>query len=328
VFSPVAAGNYTVEVKDGANCLVSTPVTVGTSPTPTSILQVFNITTSSAVVQWAGVPPFGGVTYSLRYRIAGSASWTLVENLTTTSRFVTGLQNATTYEVEVNYRCPNDGPEGGFSSGLIHEFTTLPEGTGSCAGANPPAIPVPVPGGVFIDGVTATSATVHWNRVPGAIGYIISWGLSNVNPATWPQVIVCDPIDAFTMTGLTSGSDYDVRVRTNCSNCITALNANDLRSVWSTLFRFVTSATRLDVASSASGVTVYPNPTRGSFTARWSESGPATLTLMDVQGRTLWQTTGATSGTPVRLSGYAAGVYVLTVETETESHRVKVVLQD
>jgi hypothetical protein len=212
-FNSLPSGNYTVSVTDGAGCTVAIQVFVPATPTAPVITSVTNITLTSAVVSW---PPIQGtgVVYTLRYRILGSQTWTTISNITGTSQFLSGLQNNTTYEIQLAYRCGAQSPLSPFSEGLVTQFTTLSMGT--CNND-----PVPVPGGFFVDQITNTSFRANWNIVPLSAGTIIAYGPTSQNPNSWTQLIVCNPTNSLVISGLTPNTSYGVRIRTNCSNCIT-----------------------------------------------------------------------------------------------------------
>jgi hypothetical protein len=322
-FANLDPGVYTITVRDARGCTASTTVTVSASPTPTSIISVTNITVSSAVVTWATVPG-NGVTYNLRYRLLGETSWTLLTGLVGNSRFVSGLQNNSDYEVQVQYICPG-GIVSDFSTGLINQFRTLPMGTGDCATSG--FTNVPVPGGIYINNITPSTAIVHWNLVANAAGYIVSYGRTDQNPNNWPQFIVCDPTQSFLMTGLTPNTNYGVRVRTNCSNCITALNSSDKRSVYSSQFLFSTPNTRGTAASEGTDVSlsVYPNPTKDAFTVSLSAEVRGRAVLYDALGREVARETVSGSELNFNVSGLASGVYTLKLTTGDSTKAVKVV---
>lgn len=100
-----AIGNATVSAASACS---------STAPTGVS---VSGITKSSATVSW---PAVQGATYSLQYRKTGSTIWTTTP-VTTNSYPITGLEEATQYEVQVANVC---GSAAGTYSTSVN-FTTL-----------------------------------------------------------------------------------------------------------------------------------------------------------------------------------------------------------
>ncbi len=85
----VAGSSFTTT--SGASCNVPTG------------LNVSNITSSSVTLSWNSVS--GANDYDLRYRMAGAGTWTNVNDLTTTSYNLNGLNASTTYEWEIRADC-------------------------------------------------------------------------------------------------------------------------------------------------------------------------------------------------------------------------------
>jgi hypothetical protein len=325
-FVNVASGSYTARVVDGSNCVREVSVVVGSVPTATVITSITQVTSSSALIQWASAG--SGVTYNVRYRVRNAPTWTLVAGVVNTFLSVSGLQNATDYEVEVQYVCPNNQVSV-FSP--TRDFRTLPMGTGLCAGSNPPSVPVPVPGGIYIDQVTAGSARVNWNAVSDAAGYIVSWGDPQLPASSWPQDVVCNPTTQYVIQGLVPSKTYRVMVRTNCSNCTTASQSTDLRSDFSAQYAFTTLQSReVSVGASASEVlAVYPNPNRGQFAVRLSgEVGTVAVEVLDASGRRVYRSEGelVEGERWIDVEGVSSGLYLLRVSAGGRVHTAKLLI--
>ncbi|RZS99127.1 S8 family serine peptidase [Aquimarina brevivitae] len=123
-----ASGTYTITVTHKGSLtggsqdfslivtgLTGTPV-VCNATTPTGV-NTSNVTYNSASVSWTAVP---AATYDVRYRAAGTTSWTTVA-ATGTSVELTGLTELTSYEVQVRSKC-DDGTTSSYSSSAT--FTT------------------------------------------------------------------------------------------------------------------------------------------------------------------------------------------------------------
>ena len=328
-FSNLPTGNYSVVVTDGFGCTATQNITLTNTPIQATISTVTGISQTGATVIWNQVPG-APVIYTLRYRIVGSTIWTEIDNLTNTFFGLANLQPGSNYEVQVTYRCSAEGPRRPFSPS--REFRTT-RGIATCA--NSTDSNVPVPGGLFIAQLTISSAEANWSPIPDAAGYIISYGLLSNPPSSWPQFTVCNPDTNFLMTGLTPGSDYGVRIRTNCDNCTTALDPTNKRSQYSVVVEFQTNSIRSaqDGDESLNGLAVYPNPNRGAFTVRFSasERAEATLRMTDVTGREVMRrAVVAETGEnqlPVELNGFASGVYLLEFTLGDRKQVVKVVIE-
>lgn len=326
-FTNIPQGTYTITVNDGTGCTAITSVVVGNGPTAPIINPVTNITRNTAFVTWPAVPPGAGVFYTLRYRILNTQNWTQISNISNTFQLLQNLQNNTTYEVQLAFRCGSNGPLSPFSTGLVDRFTT--QSMGTCSDNT-----VPVPGGVYVDQITATTAVVNWNLVQGAAGYIIAYGPLSQNPNSWTQEVVCNPQNSFLMFNLQRNTNYGVRIRTNCSNCTTALNNNDRRSVWTISINFATPSARdYDEINTTSDVVVYPNPNKGNFNVNFSSnvSEDVTIQIIDVTGKeVLSRVTVSEIGEnsiPVELNGYSSGVYMLNVVVGSERKTIKMIVE-
>lgn len=90
-----------------------------------------------------------------------------------------------------------------FQYGEVEDyFVTIVQGT-TCG----------VPTGLAASGITTSAATLNWGAVSGAVSYTVEWKLNSAT--TWTAVNAST--NTLTLTGLTAGTAYNARVRTNCS---------------------------------------------------------------------------------------------------------------
>lgn len=156
---------------------------------------------------------------------------------------------------------------------------------GSCATEVPCAAAV---SGLASSNITTTSATVSWNAMTGANGYIVEYKPSS--SSTWTVL----PQTAFTtasLTSLASGTAYDWRVKAVC-NC--DVNSPYATASFSTLIVCGTpgslsssniSATGATVSWSAvSGATNYSVDYRVSGAGSWTSAGTVTTTSATLTG--------------------------------------------
>lgn len=95
-----------------------TPV-VCNATVPTGVTSS-NITSGSATISWSAVP---GATYDLRYRVAGTTTWT-TNAVSGASTSLTGLTALTNYEAQVRSKC-NDGTTSAYSASVNFSTTEV-----------------------------------------------------------------------------------------------------------------------------------------------------------------------------------------------------------
>ncbi len=164
-------------------------------------LTTNNITQTSATLDWD--PVNGAVSYVVQWRQVGGpwfdAPGGPFYNTWTT---LWGLDPGTSYEWRVKSYCGY----GNYSAwSYVANFTT--QGGYYCS---TPTWPSTL-------SVTSTSATVHWDAVPGALGYTVETRL--YPNGTW-YVVQGSPFTNTTVTiyGLLPNTTYEWRVKANCSN--------------------------------------------------------------------------------------------------------------
>ncbi|QQS27786.1 MAG: S8 family serine peptidase [Sphingobacteriales bacterium] len=85
-------------------------------------LNATNITSSSATIGWNMMP--NSVSYTIRYRIVGTANWITVNNYTAISLNLSGLSPCSQYEYQIRSNCESD--QSNFSN--VRTFNTPPNG--------------------------------------------------------------------------------------------------------------------------------------------------------------------------------------------------------
>jgi hypothetical protein len=172
-------------------------ITSGSSCVSPAGLTASAITATSATVAWTAVS--GAVSYDVDYKSSSSATWINAATGTTAiSAGLTGLTGGTVYDYRVRTNCA-----GSSSSYSAAQFTTTP--TTSC----------PTPTGLSSSAVTTTGATVSWTAVSGALSYAVDYKLNS--SATWTSAATATTSTSVNLSGLTSATLYDWRVRTSCS---------------------------------------------------------------------------------------------------------------
>ncbi len=175
-----------------ANCLGTS--CSGGSCGVASGLVISNITNTSAKASWNAVT--GANSYDFEYKLSTSGTWTVV-NVTTTNYTMNGLTAGLTYNTRVKTICT--GGNSNYSSQV--NFTTT--GGGSCG----------TPTNFKVSNITTNSANASWTAVTGATSYNFQYKLTTSQ--TWSQANVT--VTSVNLTGLASGTSYDVRVQAVCN---------------------------------------------------------------------------------------------------------------
>ena len=158
--------------------------------------SVASITTTGATVSWSAVS--GATSYTLEYKTNAAATWTVITGITTTSRALTGLTASTLYNVRLKTVCSAT------SSSAYSTTTNFTTATPPC---NAPTTP-------SVASITTTGATVSWSAVSGATSYTLEYKTNAA--ATW-TIVTGITTTSRALTGLTSATLYNVRLKTVCS---------------------------------------------------------------------------------------------------------------
>lgn len=180
---------------------LQTSVACGSQPPVCQVpgsLNETNITSSSAQLNWAAT---NAVNYTLRYRAAGTSTWTTVSGITTTSFTASSLNPQVTYEWQVRSNCGS----GSSAYSSISSFTTTAQA--------PQCDPSQVPSGLSATQITTTSAQLNWNAT-SADTYTLQH--KSQSSGSWTTASGLTTV-SYLLTGLNASTTYDFRVRTNCN---------------------------------------------------------------------------------------------------------------
>ncbi len=160
------------------------------------------VAVSSATFNWTAVQ--GAISYNVRYRITGTATWTTV-NTAAATYSATALTSSATYEWQVQTVC--SGGSSTFSASTT--FVT-------------PAPPCTVPTGLTTTNITGSSVTLSWTAVSGSIGYNLQWKLSSATSWTTVSAITTS---SYILPGLTACTGYQFQVQTVCLGSLSGFSS-------------------------------------------------------------------------------------------------------
>ena len=150
------------------------------------------------------------------------------------------------------------------------------------------------PTGLASSSITTSGATVSWTAVSGAVSYDVDYKLTSTG--TWTNAATATTSTSQAISGLTSATVYDWRVRTNCSSGSSAYAAA----------QFTTAGTA--VCNAPTGLASSSITTSGA-TVSWAAVSGAVSYAVDykLNSTSTWTSAAtATTSTSVALSGLTA----------------------
>jgi Metallo-peptidase family M12B Reprolysin-like/Secretion system C-terminal sorting domain/Bacterial pre-peptidase C-terminal domain/Fibronectin type III domain len=301
--------NFRLTVRDNAPFSSTAPVSVGQSQFDDMVVTVsntsgpFSVTAPNTAVSWAGNSA-QTVTWAVANTTAAPVSCANVKISISTD----GGNTFTTLVAST----PNDGTEsvtipntpsttarikieavGNIFFDISNTNFTITSGTG-CGS----------PAGLTASGITTTAANVSWSAVSGATSYDVDFKLNS--SATWTNAATGTTALSVGLSGLTSGSLYDYRVRANCAggssaytqaqfttqslvtcNAPTGLASSGVTtSAASVSWTAVSGALTYDVDFKTNASATWTNAATGTTATSVNLSGLAASTLYDWRVRT------------------------------------------
>lgn len=254
-------------------------------------LQGTMTSATSANVTWNGT----AANYNFYYRLNGTTAWTR-RNVNTNSVALTGLTADTVYDMYVVALCSATDSSAASNIRQLNTHAEVPQ---------PGCDPVT---GVAVSEETATTAKVSWTAPAGQNRWEVALGTNTYETTNNP----------YTLTGLNPNTNYTVKVRALCSNGQT--------SAWSREVSFTTlSGEGIEDVDNAH-ISLYPNPATHAVTLSGVEQG-ATVTVIDMNGRTVATHRASAQSLTLDLTGYAKGTYFVRVTGSTVSTVRKLVVK-
>jgi hypothetical protein len=273
----IAGKTYDYRVR--SNCASSLSYSTYTTAQFTSLcsavptgLTATSVTNSSATLGWTASA--GASSYTVDYKLSSAGSWTNALNaVNTTTVNVTGLTQGRLYDYRVKINCAS-----GSTAYTSAQFATL------CNSA---------PTGLSASSITNSSATLSWSASAGAVSYDVDYKLTS--SGTWTNAVTATASTSVGISSLTTGAQYDYRVRANCS----------VGSTSYTSAQFTTLCNVAPTGLSASSIT------NSSATLSWSASAGAVSYDVDYKltsSGTWTNAATATATTSIDISSLATGV--------------------
>lgn len=274
-------------------------------------LTVSGLSTSGATVSWSAVS--GADSYTVEYKLSTSATWTTAASATTAvSVSLSGLTPGSLYDWRVSANCTS-----GSSAFTQAQFTTVSD------------VVCNAPAGLTATAVTSSGATVSWSSVSGANSYDVEYKLNS--SATWINAATATTALSVNLTGLTAGSLYDWRVRTNCTGgnsgytqaqfttsaaagCISAFEPNETLTAAALIATGVANTAAISTSTDNDYFKIVTTTTSSNTFSLVGPSGvDFDMTVYNSAGTQIGSGTSASATETVTLSNQAAGTYYIRV---------------
>lgn len=193
---------FTAECRLGNNLFIDNVGITGTTQSactePVNIVAA-NITDQSATIGWMTTDP-QLLNYTLRYRVNNiNNDWIYVPNITTISYLLGGLQQSTSYEVQLRTNCSGGG-QSGFTSSMY--FNTI-------------FVACQAPYEISVSGTDSNEATITWSSIADATLYQVTYYPQN-NPGN--STTVYPNQSSIYLNTLTENTTYIAEVTTICTS--------------------------------------------------------------------------------------------------------------
>ncbi len=291
-YNAITSGSYSLTVTNIDGCIAtsnSIVVDIITVTAPTGLFTS-NIGLNQVTLNWTAAVT-GVHHYDVRIREQGNTAWTQYTVILSNSLYLVVLDQCTPYEWEVRSACSTDS-----SSVSIWSFTEV--FTTQCLSCVVPSNPV-------TSGIGLDVATLGWDTVSGAWGYVVRYK-EVVQPwSAW----IYDTVNTNTLalSGLLQGTSYHWQVASMCD-----ANGNNT-SAWASPTTFLTGSCNITLNTTYNDVNCFGDSDgsidlsvsggSGSYTYLWSDGS----TTEDVSGLSAglysvvvtdsWGCTGTTSVT-------------------------------
>lgn len=178
------------------------------------------------------------------------------------------------------------------------------------------SIPCDSPTNLRVNPITSTTAVVSWDTTTTAIGYeyyILT------HPSTTPSTAVVTTLHTVLASGLAPSTTYDVCVRSKCAGGY---------SSW--ICDTFTTTSGLGIPQIATNaVSIYPNPSNGTFNISLENDSYTNATIMvyDLTGRMIASKTMSAANETMSLGNAAKGVYTVRILTNNTVHTRSITIQ-
>jgi photosystem II stability/assembly factor-like uncharacterized protein len=256
-------------------------------PTP----SVTSIKPTEADIEWK--TSNNVLTYQLEYKIADSTRFNTLKNIIDLGYTLRNLKMGTNYNVRLSNNCTAAASS---SPSLTRDFTTVCPNTTA----------------ISVSKITSIEVLVSWQAIADISSYKLEYKLADFT--LWKSISDIKETN-YTLKGLVAGSNYDVRIVSNCSHVASTPTSSE---------RFTTRtatpvSTALDIEKLS--LTISPNPVTYNVNLNINApfQGEYDVYIFSALGHTVFkQKIGLRAGenkANISMADYPKGVYFIRVGT-------------
>ncbi len=286
------AGTYTVYINTPDGCVAEDSYIIETvvEPAPCLPTNIYTlpVTNTEMLVGWDALTD--AQNYQVRYRLNNTSDpFTVVgAGGPNTSVNLTGLDDFRVYEYRVRAKC--NGEWGNYSS--VQRFFTS-----TC--------PTPDFNSITINYPTNDRVKLTWNPLSEAVRYQIRYRESGTS--SWTTIGSTPGNNFKTIAGLTAGTTYQYRLRTDCGG--------GTFSQYSDIGTFTTTNSnreaQKDLSSTLESVTIFPNPASDILNVQLEAQGEIQVIVRDMNGKVI-MTQSMNHGTQsIQINKLNQGQYII-----------------
>ena len=245
----------------GPNGFTATGSTINVSPTATSTYTVTATAAGCSPQSATGTVTIGNLTVSASATSAPNATVSATVSGGNAPYTVRLILNGVT--IATNNNVTSTTTFGGVAAGTYTVSATSANGcTGSTSLTVSAGADCTTPTGLAV----SAAGLANWNAVSGAVSYEVRYGITGTSQSTWTTLSTTTT--SVQLTGLQSGSTYEVQVRTICAGGQSSAFSE------STLFNGCPPPTNITFAASGTNVTASWTAAPGAtqYTVSWRRS--------------------------------------------------------
>jgi hypothetical protein len=174
-----------------------------------------------------------------------------------------------------------------------------------------------------VSNITATSSIIRWGGGENITAHTIRWKIAGTT--RWNTRVFGANVREIIIPGLKPGSTYDVRVTSICGNIES--------EAWLGQFNTATAKAEIIAENIEHNLSVYPNPTSGSFEVKLNgyESNRGQLRMVDLTGKVVFtQHLTVEEGLNhyfVQTENINKGIYLLEIQNGETSFTQKLIVE-